>query len=512
MNTNNLSLAHLSDDQLLIRVKELVRQDRVTTARLLAHLAEMEERKLHCREGCSSLFTYCVEVLQLSEPAAYRRVKAARLAQRFPVVLDMPAEGSIHLAGLDVLAAHLTAANHVMLLTEARHKTKREVEEMVGRIRPLPDAPPNVRKLPEPQLDKPGRAASPVSEETITKSIFKTAAGEETTSRLESNPGSGPKRQPGIPPGGEPAVGSAEAAEAPVDPRREAGGPSSSSYPSARPNPNPAHRTVIAPLSPARYRIQFTAGAETYRKLRQVQELMRNRVPDGDPGTIVDTALTLLLEKLMREKTGATARPRREKQSTRKSGRGKRGRASALGSGEEKGEKSPDPGTAEARGKPPTSRAGRSRRLVATGQGMEDPRRRVAAGKPTESRHIPAAVKRAVWQRDQGQCAFTAGNGRRCSSRGPLEFHHLEPYMLGGRATIGNIALRCRAHNAYEAELEFGKRRSRVPKKKILNTPGTLPGESCGVSAVGIGGERRDAEARRGGGATQPAARTAAGS
>jgi len=35
--------------------------------------------------------------------------------------------------------------------------------------------------------------------------------------------------------------------------------------------------------------------------------------------------------------------------------------------------------------------------------------------------HIPAAVKRAVFKRDGGQCAFVGDNGTRCTARGALE-------------------------------------------------------------------------------------------
>jgi hypothetical protein len=72
------------------------------------------------------------------------------------------------------------------------------------------------------------------------------------------------------------------------------------------------------------------------------------------------------------------------------------------------------------------------------------------------SRHIPAAVKRAVWFRDRGQCAFVSNSGRRCKERSYLELHHIQPFALGGEATVGNVALRCRNHNALEAELVFG--------------------------------------------------------
>ena len=70
------------------------------------------------------------------------------------------------------------------------------------------------------------------------------------------------------------------------------------------------------------------------------------------------------------------------------------------------------------------------------------------------SRHIPAGVKRAVWQRDGGQCAFVGTNGR-CRETGFLEFHHVEPYAVGGKATEHNIELRCHAHNLYEARRFF---------------------------------------------------------
>lgn len=84
------------------------------------------------------------------------------------------------------------------------------------------------------------------------------------------------------------------------------------------------------------------------------------------------------------------------------------------------------------------------------------PRRNAKAAAP-HSRHIPAEVRRVVWTRDDGQCAFV-GPGGRCNERGRLEFHHVRPFAAGGPATIENIQLRCRAHNAYEAELALGAR------------------------------------------------------
>jgi hypothetical protein len=83
-------------------------------------------------------------------------------------------------------------------------------------------------------------------------------------------------------------------------------------------------------------------------------------------------------------------------------------------------------------------------------------RPRTRRGQPALSRTIPAEVRRTVSERDGAGCAFVSRSGRRCGERGFLEFHHLVPYALGGQATVGNIQLRCRAHNAYEAEHCFG--------------------------------------------------------
>lgn len=99
-------------------------------------------------------------------------------------------------------------------------------------------------------------------------------------------------------------------------------------------------------------------------------------------------------------------------------------------------------------------------------------RRKVGAAKhPREartarhdSRHIPASVKRQVWKRDAGRCAYAGSRGR-CTETGFIEFHHVEPYAAGGRGDVGNIELRCRAHNAYEAALFFGESQPSVVRE-----------------------------------------------
>jgi hypothetical protein len=76
------------------------------------------------------------------------------------------------------------------------------------------------------------------------------------------------------------------------------------------------------------------------------------------------------------------------------------------------------------------------------------------------SRHVPAEVKRVVFVRDLGRCAFVAVSGRRCDTRAFLEFHHVRPFADGGGATAENIELRCRRHNDYETRAHDGPRAS----------------------------------------------------
>jgi hypothetical protein len=91
------------------------------------------------------------------------------------------------------------------------------------------------------------------------------------------------------------------------------------------------------------------------------------------------------------------------------------------------------------------------RKRRGSGRGQK-PKEGVAVG-----REIPLAVKEAVWDRDQGRCAFVGENGRRCGSRKRVEFHHIVPYGKGGPPTVDNLALRCRRHNTYHAELDYGR-------------------------------------------------------
>jgi 5-methylcytosine-specific restriction endonuclease McrA len=92
------------------------------------------------------------------------------------------------------------------------------------------------------------------------------------------------------------------------------------------------------------------------------------------------------------------------------------------------------------------------KRKFAAANKPRTPRQHSAA----EGRYVPAHVRRAVWERDGGQCTFVSETGHRCPSRRFLELDHIEPVARGGRPTVDNTRLRCRAHNQYEAEQILG--------------------------------------------------------
>jgi 5-methylcytosine-specific restriction endonuclease McrA len=89
---------------------------------------------------------------------------------------------------------------------------------------------------------------------------------------------------------------------------------------------------------------------------------------------------------------------------------------------------------------------------------------RPRAGRPVRrhSRYIPAAVRREVWQRDSGRCAFIGPEGR-CGEAAFVEFHHRVPFADGGPPTAANLELRCTAHNRHEADRWFGPMMAREP-------------------------------------------------
>ncbi len=225
---------HLSDGELLAEVARAAAEERHATAHLLVLLIELDARRLYLGEGFSSLFTYCTQALHLSEHAAYNRIEAARAARRFPIILEYVGDGALTLTAVRLLAPHVTPDNHRDVLASARHKGKREVELLVASLHPQPDVPTVVHRLPTP-------------------------AAVATSANLALD-----------------MQRLAEIAER-VEPHTVAA-PGAIATPPAVVRSHQLNKAALKPIAPERYKIQFTAGRETYEKLQRAQDLLRHVV------------------------------------------------------------------------------------------------------------------------------------------------------------------------------------------------------------------------------------------
>jgi 5-methylcytosine-specific restriction endonuclease McrA len=187
-----------------------------------------------------------------------------------------------------------------------------------------------------------------------------------------------------------------------------------------------AARELPAParLEPERYCVQFTAGDEYVKLVEKAQALLSyaaERIPLDELQLRAMRAFVAELERTKRAKTThATTVPEcAEQQPAAQDSHTKR---------QARNEPTEDAEVTEARRNPPRQRG----------------------------RRVPAAVRRAVFERDQGRCAYLDGSGQRCRETHCLELHHLRPFARGGEQTLANLALRCAAHNALAAEQDFG--------------------------------------------------------
>ena len=158
--TSSYTLSHLPSGELVVRLQTLVNRNSELTAQVLAHVGEVDARRLYLRAACSSMFAYCTDVLHLSEGATYKRIHAARAARKHPVIFEMVASGQLHLSVVCLLAPRLTRENRDELLSEAAGCTKRKVEKMLARRFPSPDVKTTVRALPRRRAGRTQQKAS----------------------------------------------------------------------------------------------------------------------------------------------------------------------------------------------------------------------------------------------------------------------------------------------------------------------------------------------------------------
>jgi len=188
----------MSDAELVGRLTELVREERHLTVAVLLHLAEVEARELHLRAACSSIFVYCTRVLGMSEDAAFKRIRAARVLRRYPVVAAAVADGRLHLTAVVRLAPHLREESADELVAEASGKSKADIDILLARRAPRPDVGERLERVAAQSLivsdqgtgdgqvvlEPPPRVANKLAPLTPERFALQLTIGEETREKL----------------------------------------------------------------------------------------------------------------------------------------------------------------------------------------------------------------------------------------------------------------------------------------------------------------------------------------
>jgi hypothetical protein len=433
----------LTDAELLTATRSLVGRSNQLLGALLSHLGEVEARGIHRIRACSSLYTYCIYELRCSEDEAYRRVTAARLVRRFPALLDAIATGELHLTGLLMLGPHLTEQNIGQVLLRAKHRTKKEIARLVRELDPLPGVPPRI----EPLGPAPARLVpkAPTWEKFVSSlcPVRELSPGERPRDWMEgANEGEAVA-----------TAGFTPSDNETVSTRAGAGADASGQTPPA------------ASLPPQRYKVQFTAGEEYVKLVEEAQSLLSHSAPRATLDEIQLRAMRVLVADLKRRKLAVTTRPRKRGAASTDASRSTGERESARKSESE--DETEHSQSDAAFGQQSDVESGRPQSDAESGQsqvGADPPSDAESGQSQLESeytrrrgRYVPAAVRRAVFERDEGRCTYSDAWGRRCAETHRLELHHREAFARGGEHTEHNLTLRCRAHNALAAEQDFGR-------------------------------------------------------
>lgn len=240
---NIKEISKLKDKELLEKFEFFSKQEKEMTAQVVAHLAEIDKRKLYLDEGYSSLFTYVTQKYRYSESAAYRRIQAARLSQRFPDIIPLIKKGELNLMTLSLIAPHLKEENKEKIFPQVFKKSTRAVEYFISsfsqkqdqkqemmrdKIRILSPMTSEIRKMDMPEKSK-------------DLDLFSKENPAQTAQNFTTSAGS-----------------------------------------------NPIERRV---------KIEFCAKESLAKKIERAKEVLRHKYPQGKLEDIFEEAMELLLEK-----------------------------------------------------------------------------------------------------------------------------------------------------------------------------------------------------------------------
>ncbi len=319
-----------------LRLRDLLRRERLALADFLSALAEFDAAKAWRELGYTSLFYFLHRELGLSKGAAFYRKTAAELIQRYPEVAEALRDGRLCLTTIVELSKIIRPENRAEVLPRFFQLSKAEAKEVAVEIDPAQSVPHRdvVTTVRAP-------AAPPLALE--------------------------------LPAGADPGKS--------VHP---------ANLTASKPPPPPSASPVrVEPLTAQKTRVHFTASRKFLKKLDAARDALSHSHPSAGIEEILEAGLDLLLEREAKRK-GLVKKPR------------------AV---------------------PPPS---------------------------SDPDHVPAHVRRAVWERDGGKCQFRLPNGEICGSRHQLEIDHVIPRAAGGPSTIENCRLTCRGHNQLAARRFFG--------------------------------------------------------
>lgn len=262
-------LQGLNDDELVVRLPKLAQRDRENTAELLAHMAELDARRLFDAMGFRSMWEYCLVGLGMCRTTAWRRLTAARICRRFPGNFERIASGELQVAAVAELDKYLTDANARELLEACVGKSFNEVELLLAARFPKPDQTDSIRRLPEAKpkarVDATSVPPAPPANELLPMSTVEI----------------------------EPAVRT-----------------------NVHPLPAPVQRGRVEPLSQDRFAVRFTADTEFLELLSEVRGLSSHRGSE-DLLQVLKLGLQAYQRELLKQRFAVGRTPRKSRRSKR---------------------------------------------------------------------------------------------------------------------------------------------------------------------------------------------------
>jgi HNH endonuclease len=294
-------LVALRNEEFVAALSSLVRRESALLSDMLAHLAELDERRLYLELGFTSMFAYCTDALGLCKSSAYRRIAAARVCRRYPEVFPRVAAGELQTSVLAALSRHLTPDNADELLAVCSRKSCEQVEELLAMRFPRPDVPDSIRRLPARPVIGPRSASS---------SMGNPGPNDPTPSEVRSRGAvtvdppvlSAPDCSIGDPS----AAISVEGTEGrtlavdTVDPPEVRAGKAAVPV-----------QQKLEPLSSDRFGVHFTADGEFKRLLEEVRALASHRQPNGDLLSLMTLGLEAYRRELLKARYGVGRKARR---------------------------------------------------------------------------------------------------------------------------------------------------------------------------------------------------------